>query len=55
MAFDKRYFGDFEGFMCLNNVLKHFGMPLVWDLFTLESSGARTHQLAFLLLLGILA
>ena len=39
MAFDKLYFGDLEGFLCLNDVLKHFGLPLIWGLFTPESPG----------------
>ena len=34
VAFDKLYFGDLEGFLCLNDVLKHFGLPPICDLFT---------------------
>ena len=29
--------GDLEGFLCLNDVLKHFGLPPIWSLFTTNS------------------
>ena len=37
VAFDKLYFDDFQGFLCILRVFEHFRILPLWGVFTLES------------------